>query len=325
VRAQWLEISLGSGGIERRRPSQFVNADSSGAFALCGIPSEGTFLVRAFAGSDSSGFIEFDAPRNGLLVRDLFVGSARKEAAPAGARTSEPLLRGTGALNGVVRNAAGEPVRGARLVLWGSGLEDTTATNGQFMMQSLPTGTYTLEARALGFLPARANIDLPEGASAAAELVLEAFVPVMDTMRIRADRIAALGQLSDFERRRKAGNGYFIDDAAVARRNPIFMSDLLRMTPGISIYGSSDRRDQVRMRGTSGSGSCIPTVYLNGMRAPADDGDLEALVNPQTVRAVEVYSRSGSIPIELQVPNGCGVIVIWTGPRIFNPPRESRR
>ena len=89
----------------------------------------------------------------------------------------------------------------------------------------------------------------------------------------------------------------------------------------MSIVGSSDRRDRIRMRGIAGNGSCIPSVYLNGMRAPVDDGDVEALVNPQTVRAVEVYTRTGNIPFELQVPNGCGVVVIWTGARSQIPSR----
>lgn len=321
IRSQWLEITLGAGGIERRRPSQLVNADSTGAFNLCGLPAEGTFLVRAFSGADSSGFVEFDAPRNGLLVRDLYVGSARKEPAPPGALTNEPLLRGTGAVNGVVRSRTGEPVRGARLVLWGSGLEDTTETNGQYAMQSLPAGSYTLEARALGFLPARTTVDVPENNALATDIVLESYVPVLDTMRIRADRIAELNRLNDFERRRKAGGGYFVDEAQMARRNPMFMSDLLRTIPGVSIVGSSDRRDRIRMRGIAGMGSCTPSVYLNGMRAPVDDGDVEALVNPQAVRAVEVYTRTGNIPFELQVPNGCGVVVIWTGPRSQIPNR----
>jgi hypothetical protein len=324
IRAQWLEITLGQNGVERRRPSTVVNTAADGTFAICGVPSEGTFLVRAFAGTDSSGFVEFDAPRNGLLMRDIYIGRAQKVAAPASARTSEPLLRGTGALSGFVRNAAGEPVRGARLVLWGSGLEDTTSAGGQFTMESLPAGTYTLEARALGFLPTRAAVDVPEGGAGSADLVLESFVPVMDTMRIRADRIAALNQLSDFERRRKSGIGYYIDEAAVERRSPMFMSDLLRSTPGVFVVGSSDRRDRVRLRGLSGSGSCIPTVWLNGVRSPTDDGDLEQLVNPQTVRAVEIYSRTGFIPAELQTPTGCGAIVIWTGPRINTDARRPR-
>ncbi len=317
IRTQWVEISLGARGVERQRPSQTLTTTENGAFAFCGVPTEGTFLVRAFAGSDSSGFVELDAPGDGLLVRDIYIGGATKVPAPPSAASNIPLLRGAGTLRGVVKGATGQPVSGARLALWGSGLQDTTRANGQFEMQSLPAGTYTLEARAIGFLPQRLAVDIPEGRDGTTEFTLDPFVPTIDTVRVRADRIAAINQLSDFERRRKGAVGYFIDEAAVTKRNPVFIADLLRSTPGVTIAQNSTSRDRVLLRGVAGT--CVPTVFLNGLRVFNEDGDLEQLVNPQTVRAVEIYSRTGSIPAEVQGSNGCGTIVIWTGARAPAP------
>jgi len=39
------------------------------------------------------------------------------------------------------------------------------------------------------------------------------------------------------------------------------------------------------------------------------------VVQAQDVRAVEIYARSASIPVQFEARNGCGSIVIWTGPR----------
>ncbi len=312
IRAQWLEITLGARGIDRRSPITTVNTSPTGAFSICGVPTEGSFSARAFFGPDSSGVVELDAPRNGLLVRDIYIGSATKTAI---AGSASPVLRGTGALRGTVRSISGQPIRGARLVLWGSGVEDSTSIDGQFSMKSLPSGTYTLEARAIGFLPRRIAVDVPESTVGTTELNLDAFVPTLDEIRVRADRDARLDRLADFKRRQKSGFGYFLDEAQVARRNPMFMSDLLRATPGVSVAPSSGVGDRVMMRGSAGGGSCIPAVFLDGSRVINPDGILDQYINPQSVRAVEIYTRSSSIPSEFQTQSGCGSIVVWTGPR----------
>lgn len=310
VRAQWVEVTLGPTGVERHSPSHYVTTSATGNFALCGVPTDGTFLVRAFAGTDSSGFVELEGSRNRLIYRDLFIGGATKSAA-----TGPATLRGTGAVRGVVRTATGRPLRDARLVLWGSGREDTTSATGQFIMPSLPTGTYSMEVRALGFLPKRVPVDLRDSAEVTADFAMDAFVPSLDTMRVRADRPNPLNPLVDFERRKRMGGGYFVDETQLARRNPIFMSDIFRMVPGTTVMPADMIGDRIFMRGLAGSGSCTPTVFLNGVRTVSTDGSLDNLVNPQAVKAVEVYSRTGSTPPQFDAQNGCGSIVIWTGMR----------
>ncbi|MBL0173592.1 MAG: carboxypeptidase regulatory-like domain-containing protein [Gemmatimonadaceae bacterium] len=316
IRAQWTEVRLGPAGLERRSPTNIVTTSPTGSFAICGIPVEGTFRTRAFVGGDSSGFVELEAPRGGLLYRDIYVGAATKAPESGGApRLSAPVLRGNGALRGVVRSATGQPVRDARLVMWGNGREDTTSASGQFAMQSIPSGTYTLESRAIGYLPKRIVVDVPDGSEGVAALVMEAFVPTVDTMRIRANANPRINQLADFERRKRAGGGYFLDETQLARRNPMYNSDIFRMAPGTSIIPADMVGDRIMMRGAAGGGSCVPAVFLNGMPVVNVDGNLDNIVNPQQVRAVEIYSRTASVPIQFQSQNGCGSIVIWTGAR----------
>ena len=321
VRAQWVEVTLGAGGIERRRPATTVNTTPSGRFAICGTPTEGTFLVRAFASADSSGFVELNAEANGLLVRDVYVGASVKTTAKGSANARIPVLRGTGALRGTVRGADGIPVRGARLVVWGSGLEDSTGAGGQYELSQLPAGTYTLEARALGFLPKRLAVDVPETSVGALDITMDSFLATMDTVRVRADRDPRMTGLAQFEERRKLGGGYFIDEVQLNRRNPIFMSDMLRTTPGVTIQPAGDVGigDRIYMRGLAGSGDCIPAVWVNGLLTLSSDGAIDQYVNPQTVRAVELYTRPGSAPLQYRSANGCGSILIWTGYRKPTP------
>jgi hypothetical protein len=307
VRASWTEISFGKDRIERRSPSHFATTSASGAFAICGVPTDGTFMARAFIPGDSSGFVELEAPKNGFLHRDMYIGAATK--------TETSALRGNGKLRGVVRSNSGQPISNAKLVLWGSGLEATTNSNGQFSMQTLPSGTYTLESRAIGFMPMRSAVDVLEGNEGVAELAMNVFVPMVDTLKIKGNRGVASDPLQGFDQRKKSGFGYFFDSDALNKRNATFMSDVLRGTPGLTVTPGQLSGDKVTMRGAAGPGTCVPAVYINGAPVYVDDGNLDAIVNTQDVVAMEVYSRTGSMPIQFQQANGCGSIVIWTGRR----------
>lgn len=335
VRAQWSEVTMGPKGIERRLPSRFVTASETGAFAFCGIPTDVPITTRAFWGSDSSGVVELQPPRNGLLVRDLLVGSATRvmlggaSPTPTNARgdysAPEPIrwaLRGRGRLRGVVRTANGQPLAGARLVMWGSDIQATSNAQGQFNMKELPSGTYTLESRAVGFLPVRVPVDIPEGAEGVAEVAMAVSVVTVDTMRVRARANDAAVPLEEFERRRKGGFGHFLDETQVTQRQALNMADLFRSTPGMTIMPGSSAGDRVLMRGSGGSGSCVPAVFLNGLAVPTTDGILDTFVNPRDVRAVEIYSRVASVPIQFQTRNGCGSIVLWTGARRTSSPQR---
>jgi len=307
IRASWTEISFGPRGIDRRSPSHFATTSASGAFAICGVPTDGTFMTRAFVPGDSSGFVEMEASKNGFLHRDIYIGAATK--------TENSALRGAGKLRGVVRSSTGQPISNAKLVLWGSGLEATTNSNGQFSMQTLPSGTYTLESRAIGYMPMRSAVDVLESNESVAELAMSVFVPMVDTLKIKGTRNAVSDPLQGFDQRKKSGFGYFFDSDALNRRNASFMSDVLRGTPGLTVTPGQLSGDKVTMRGSAGPGTCVPAIYINGALAYVDDGNLDAIVNTQDVVAMEVYSRTGSMPIQFQQANGCGSIVIWTGRR----------
>ncbi len=296
VRAQYTEVTVGPRGVERRSPSRFGSSTDDGLFTLCGVPRNAPITARAYAGGDSTGFIELRVPRNGLLVRDLVIGSTNK---------------GTGMLRGSVKSASGQMIASARVVLWGASGNGASATNGQYVLDGLPTGTQMVEARAIGYQPMRVVVDVPAAAGATADITLEALVATVDTVRVRGDRVS--NQMAEFEKRRRSGFGSFIDENQLNARSPMFMSDIFRTVPGVSIASGQSAQGRVLMRGNSGP--CAPAVFLNGMNVQVPDGNLDAIVNSQEVRAVEVYSRTSSVPAEFQSRNGCGSIVVWTGPR----------
>lgn len=332
VKVQWSEVRVGDQGVQRATPTIEARTGESGAFALCGVPAGSPVLVRAWTGSDSSGFVELDVPPAGLLRRDILVGSsvatevmvAADSSAGDSVRVAARVSRGVGRMRGVVRRSDGRPVPGARLVFWGSGIEGEANTEGLFALRDLPTGTWTLETRAVGFLPVRQAIDVLPDHEVVADVTMEALSSVLDTVRVVTQRIYLSRQMQEFEDRRRAGFGYFMDEDAINRRNPIFVADLFQMAPGLSVMPSRGFGYSIVMRGRGmGGGYCIPAFFVDGMRILVEEGNLDQVVNAADIRAVEVYSHASNVPPQFNAMVGCGSVVIHTGAR-SQPVRRTR-
>ena len=111
-------------------------------------------------------------------------------------------------MNGVT----GRPIPGAHVTVWGTGIETVTNADGEFTLGNLPEGTHTLEARAVGFAPARQPVDIVRGTPGAAEVELTNLAITLDTIKVFAQRVYPSPFSGDFERRRRMGM------AAVLRR-----------------------------------------------------------------------------------------------------------
>lgn len=315
VRVQYVDVTVSSTGVQRRTPARFADVNPDGSFVVCGLPAGATITTRAYAGADSSGSVDLPLPEAGLLVRDIYVAPIvrRPLAAATGARGAR-VVTGTARIRGTVRDTLGRPLTNARVVVPGNDVEAATAAGGAYTLDQLPAGTWSVEARAVGYQPMRLVLDLKSGEDAVADMRLAVVPAVVDTVRVRADLSAR--NLNGFEERKKAGmGGYFMDEAKITARRAQWMSDLLRGTPGITIQPRNNGRDEVRMRGLGGNGDCWPTVYFNGVEAPVDRGVIDDIVRPDDVKGVEIYPGTATMPMQYRGRTGCGSIVIWTGPR----------
>jgi hypothetical protein len=137
---------------------------------------------------------------------------------------------------------------------------------------------------------------------------------MLDTIRVTSQRIFTRG-LTDFDRRKRMGFGRFFDEKEIERRNPIFLTDLLRAISGVYVMPGQSGGDDVLMRGgLGGAAMCRPDLIIDGVRQINDATfPLGMQVWGNQLRAVEVYSRPSSVPVEFQSMTGCGAIVVWTG------------
>lgn len=345
VQLQWLDLVVNvgrGGGVSRSMQRVEVPTSATGAFVACGVPAGGALRVQGAQGADSTGIIEVTVPTHGLARVNLAIGSAIRlpvsvaseqpdslrgatASASAGAVVdttgaaralgSYDLLRGAGTLQGRATGLGERPLSNARVTVWGTGLETSTDDRGQYVMRGLPTGTHTVEIRAIGYTPARQAVDILPGEGTQVETSLERLA-TLDTVQVRAMRLRLMGRdMREFEARRLKGLGVFRGPEELERMQPFSIADMLRTVPGVRIVPSRFG-ELVLLRG-NGQDLCIPEVYIDRTRmfGTIEDPLLDAFLQANEVRAVEVYSSTMGAPPEFTTQSTCGVLVFWTGPR----------
>jgi hypothetical protein len=333
VRTQWVELLLAGARPSRELVTVDVPTDSSGRFVVCGTPANGTVLVRASSGADSSGRAALALPASGIRYRDLYVGQATAVELPAPAAVGDStavatdsltvtatvrVWRGNGRLSGVIRDANGRALGNARVAMATAGRDVRTDTAGRFVLDQLPTGTQSLEVRAIGYEPLTDAVDVLADA-APLTLAVQRF-EALDTVRVRAQRAQGGGNYAGFLDRRKRGTGKFFVGEDIDRLNLLRITDLFYNVGGIVMMTTARGDRMPTMRGVTFAGRCVPTLLVDGYPFPMDA--LDALITPNAVIGVEVYS-SNFTPGELSRPfASCGTIAIWTGRRDPTPPKS---
>lgn len=321
VTAQWLDLRIEAGRVERTIVTTDVPVGDNGRYVVCGVPTETTVRLRAVGAEGASGIAAFTSSATGIVPRDLVLGRADTVVTtPSGPQAPEDsglvdiVLRGAGGVRGTVQTVDGRPLANALVGLSATGLDTRTDGAGRFMLAATPTGTWTLDVRALGYAPQQQPVDLLPS-DTATQVVVLVRAQVMDTVKVRATAIAqtSLGRiLNEFEERRRQGLGRFVGPGDLEEMLLLRFTDALRAVPGVRLELSSRGERVITMRGTYGR--CVPTVLVDRMRMPGTEA-LDNFIPPDLVAAVEVY-QAGFAPAEFQdIFSGCGTIVVWTGAR----------
>lgn len=330
VTVTWTEYLIGTGGFRTERRRIPVPTRETGSYAVCGLPTDGTLLASAQAPGRASGLVELSVPPRGVLVQAFALGDSasarlvaadsgqsdslattpRGAGASSGAATAPPrVARGTARLAGTVRGANMRPLRGARVLVWGTGLTATTGDDGTFSIANLPAGTFSVEARAVGLEPRRAAVALASGQTAAVTLTLDARVNTLAAVTVVGRSTRRLRGLSEFAERQRTGMGRYLTADDIARRNAFVVTDVLRTTVGLRVVPTSSFGNAVR-----GRGGCVPAVILDGLLITGGADEIDRLVQPQDILGIEVYSGLGGIPLQYGglAANGCGAVLLWT-------------
>ena len=312
VALQWDELVIGRDGLRGETQGITTPTRSDGWYAFCNVHVNSAMQLRAAHGADTSGAIAADLVARRVVRRDIYIGPATRVA-----RDSAVVWRGPAQLAGEVRASNGSVVAGASVSLMRSDAVATTSSDGRFLLTGLPAGSQTLAVRALGFMPARTTVHLLTGtARNNTRVALTSLKTYLDTIRVTTTRVYSR-DMNGFQSRRRAGQGHFIDREQIERRKATLPSDLLQMIPrvevaqpGVGFFGK-----RIAFRSPFGKGYCQPDLYVDGALfrggTPADM-QIDEIVNPDHIVAIEVYTRPGVAPLQFtNNMSGCGSIVVW--------------
>ena len=287
-----------------------VNAD--GVYKLCGLPDtfEGKLQAQR---KDGGATAEVTVTQSDALLTLRSMSVAAMAVAVATDSTGAKLQKGAARVFGRVLSASGAPVANARVGVMGASSATKTRENGEFVLDSLPSGTHALVVRQLGFSPTEQTVELSTRTPARVTVKLGVFVPTLSAVEVVSARDIGLQKVGFSERKRGAGGGYFLDPDVVSKRQAARFSDLLTTVPGIRVQNAGNGQvTLVSTRSAAGGGGCV-TVWMDGAEwKQLDAGDLDSFVRPGEVSAIEVYPGA-SVPAQFTtVGSNCAAVVVWT-------------
>ncbi|MCZ6917892.1 MAG: carboxypeptidase regulatory-like domain-containing protein [Gemmatimonadetes bacterium] len=268
---------------------------AAGAFTVPGVPPGAHFIAFEKVGYLSRSFR--------VVVTDQHTGDIA-----LGHITLEARRVGTATMTGTVTNSiTGEPI-----VAVAVGINGTVATltddRGVFRVDDIEFGTILLEIRRIGYLMIAAEMDLVEDGLAVDFNIKLVPLPIeLAEIVVEGDRtIFVFGRMRDFYRRRKRGLGDFFTRREIEEKNPLVVSDLFRMVPGVRLRPGAFGINRISIRNCG-----APTIYLDGMPFRSGTVQLDDLVSPENIEAVEIHIGA-FVPAEFMSFGACGVILIWT-------------
>jgi hypothetical protein len=220
-----------------------------------------------------------------------------------------------------------------------------TAADGTFSFQLRVPGTVRIEAQRTGYRTTLTG-DLPVGVRETVDVEVKlsaqaiAIEPLRVTARAEPPRRPSL-ELNGFYGRERQGVGRYLRREDFENRGNHNLAQVLSRVQGTAIYYSGSSQyiyfprsggpnagllpASTRSTPTGGSGAapakwgppnnaCLPRLFLDGVRVAYDSqSDINALVTPEQIEAIEVFRGPSEIPAQYNDNNSqCGVILIWT-------------
>ena len=286
--------------------------DSIGVYRICGLPGDMSGKVQVFRNGVSSGEVVAGVTNGFLALRAFSISSQTRVAeVKDDSGKVKRIAQGSARVTGVVVDKTGKPLSGARVMLQGGGAVAISRANGEFALDSLPSGTQALEVRKLGYAAAEVPVELSSNQPARKNVTLGDFVPTLAVMRVEAVREKALSKVGYLERK-NTGLGYFMDGDKINHASMSF-SDVMRVAPGLKVMPLGDGRSSVITDSRSASNGCV-NFYVDGNYWPTmQPGDIDQILRPDELVAVEVYHGT-TAPAQFTRPgqSSCATIVAWT-------------
>jgi hypothetical protein len=284
VTVQWVQVTRRSRNYDLLPVSRAAVVEGA-HYRVCDLPVDAAVRIRvAHAGyHDVEGDVVL--PSAAGMRRDFHLVLAA-------------IKQGTGIVSGRVIRADSAPVASGQVNVRGLD-RSATIVEGRFGIDGLPEGTWAVEARALGYTPARILVDVVADNVTPATIALVERAQVLEGMTITAMSKMDIQTLNYVMARKKVGFGTFVLPGDPRLERALNLNDVLKMAPGFHL-----RNDDTLEARASSNRRCVPTIYVDGMRNPP-------YINIQDVLAVAGFPAMPGVPVEYRDPRNCAVILVW--------------
>lgn len=238
---------------------------------------------------------------------------------PAG-QAQTPVTKRLGEIDGVVSDTSLRPIALAEVSILRTDIRLQTNADGRFRFVDVPAGQYLIIVRRAGYRPVSGIVQVSPDETLRLSYLMEPVVTELGAVEVREDRVSL--RMLEFEKRRRQGQGFFITQEQIERRNlPVSMEYLrhapsITLTPshnasGLSEYVAISKREGGTFLG-QGAGACAMQVVVDNVPMPPRF-PLEMLPPPRDLAGIEVYAGAASVPPQFSgIDRRCGMIVIWT-------------
>jgi hypothetical protein len=303
-----------------------ATVDSSGLYKICGLPGDMSGKVQVFRNGVSSGEVPAEVTNGFLALRGFSIVGKHDTmiAVKVDSGKTKMVAKGSARVSGRVMDKKGQPLKDARVMLQGGGEVALTNAAGQFILDSLPSGTQALQVRRLGYSVAEVAVELSAREPAQTTITMSDAVPLLPTMRVEAAQDKALSDVG-YLQRKQTGMGYFMDGNQI-NKDAITFADVMRVAPGLKVMPLGDGRTYVITDSRNPQGNGCVNFYVDGTRwTEVTPGDIDTYVRPDELVAVEIYHGSETPP-QYTTPgmSSCATVVAWTRARIHNQPTSKR-
>jgi hypothetical protein len=242
-----------------------------------------------------------------MRIRSLAFANALALVASSmlGAQSQRP-----GAISGVVKDSLGNLLPNVEVTALKFAKSIRTDSAGEFVLGGLPSGNTDISFRRLAYEAVVLLIQVPADDTTDVEVTLGVAAQRLTGVVVQAHP-EHLRMLYAFETRRKQGVGHFITRNQIEKRNPMLLSDMMRMIPGMIIIGADNGRTALRFSRVARN-NCPPQFYVDGIQVTGFSIDD---MPPSDVEGIELYAGSAGLPPEYNRVHStsiCGSIIIWT-------------
>ena len=311
VRARWLELALEKNNYHTVTRTVTAVVGEDGRYVACGVTSDDAVAIGVAKAGFRGIVNRISMPVGGAIRQDFHLADSG-------------VVSGAARVAGRVLLADGSALENGRAVIEALRL-DVPVRNGDFSFAGLPSGSWVVEARAIGYEPHAALIDVSESRVASLTLMLSERAQVLDAVTVLGKPGGDTKILAGIASRRASsvgsvflrGNEWLesaLDPADVVRGAMGFryISPEVVLASGCGFAYPPSNEPQTVAAGPPRGRTRMLVVYLNGARVVGGLPELVTAVSMREVLAVETYQDIANAPSEWRTFDACAVIAVWT-------------